>query len=72
MADEAVYPRWFYSPQVPAGRVFNDQAALDAASAEGPWFTTPTEAAEAATTAPAIPAPAPEDEGEHPTRRSHR
>lgn len=48
MPDEAIFPRWYYAPAVLAGRVFDDQAALDAASAEGPWYMTPTEAAEAA------------------------
>ena len=54
MAEEVIFPRWYYAASTPEGRVFNDQAALDAASAEGPWFMTPTEAAEAAATAPPV------------------
>jgi hypothetical protein len=67
MAEEAIFPRWYYSQSVPAGRVFDDQAALDAASAEGPWYSSPTEAADAAAKAASG-----ETETEPHTRRSHR
>ena len=71
MADEAVFPRWYYSPQVPAGRVFESQQALDAARSEGPWYTTPTEAADAAAKATTV-TEHQDATDESPTRRSHR
>ena len=46
------------------GRCFDDQAALDAAASDGPWFPTPDEAA-----AHVVDATTPDDP---PTRRSHR
>lgn len=74
MAETDVWPRWMYPAGGPTepdygGRAFASQADLDAASAEGPWFPTPQAAQAAATTRPT---PAPDDEGEPHTRRSHR
>lgn len=73
MADTDVFPRWLYPAGGPTepdygGRCFNSKEEL--AAAEGQWFATP-QLAQAAK-APAAPAPATEDEGEHPARRSHR
>jgi hypothetical protein len=64
-----VWPAYYYSPQVLAGRVFESQAAVTAARSEGPWSRSLTEAQEAATKAPAAPAP---EEDDTPARRSHR
>lgn len=65
MAEAPVeFPHWYYSPQEPAGRVFDSQEALDAASGEGPWYPTPSEAADAAAKATT--------EAESPTPRSRR
>lgn len=76
MADEGTFPRWLYPAGGPTepdygGRCFNSQEELDAARADGPWYQTPTEAADAAAKATAV-QDAGEAEGEHPTRRSHR
>lgn len=73
MAD-ITFPHILYSTAEPTGRIFDTQEALDAASAEGPWYMTPHEAADAAAQA-AEPTPAPEPEPraeETPPRRSHR
>jgi hypothetical protein len=70
MAEEPTFPRFYFSAAVPQGRPFNSKEELDAASSEGPWFLTPTEAT--ATTPPVPTPPTPDDEGETPTRRSHR
>jgi hypothetical protein len=74
MADPATFPKWYFPAGGPTepdygGRCFESQADLDAA--EGQWFPTPQAAQEAATKAPAAPAPAPEDDEPH-ARRSHR
>jgi hypothetical protein len=69
MTEEAIFPSWYYAPTCLAGRVFASQQEVDAASSEGPWTRSLSEAQEAATKAPA--APAPEDEEPH-ARRSHR
>ena len=66
-----VWPAYYYSPQVLAGRVFASQQDVSAASSEGPWSRSLTEAQDAAAKAPATPAPAPEDDEPH-ARRSHR
>lgn len=47
------FPHWFFSAQEPAGRVFESQADLDAACDAGPWYRTPTAAADAAAQAAA-------------------
>lgn len=69
MAEERTFPRWMYPAGGPAepdygGRCFDDQAALDAAASDGPWFGTPEEASQAAADHAA--------ETEPPPRRSHR
>lgn len=68
------FPHILYSAAEPTGRIFDTQEALDAASAEGPWFATPIEAADAAAkAAEPVPEPTPEpSEEEPPPRRSHR
>jgi hypothetical protein len=66
----AAWPRYFYSPQVLAGRVFASQQEVDAARSEGPWSTSLSEAQDAAAKAAAVPVP--EDTEETHTRRSHR
>lgn len=70
MADAPDFPRIFYHPTEPS-RIFESQEELTAAG--GPWFKTPTEAADAAAkaTEPAPP-PAPEAEDEPHTPRSRR
>jgi hypothetical protein len=64
-----VWPAYYYSPQVLAGRVFESQQGVTAARSEGPWSRSLSEAQEAAQRATA--APAPEDDEPH-ARRSHR
>jgi len=71
MPEERVFPRFYFSAAEPQGRPFNSKEELDAASSEGPWFLTPTEA-EAAKVPPAPTPHTPSDEGEATTRRSHR
>jgi len=79
MAETDVFPRWFFPAGGPTepdygGRCFNSKEELDAASAEGPWFRTPQEAqaAKPPPTPPLTGPQTPSDEGESPTRRSHR
>lgn len=72
MADEYVFPRYYFRKDEPAGRIFQTQEELDAAGGRAVWKLTPTEVTEDAQ-APAPPPPAaPEAEDEPPTRRSHR
>jgi hypothetical protein len=73
-----VYPAYYYSPSCLEGRVFASQEDVTAASADGPWTRSKTEAEEAAAKphvptarVPPVP-PAPDEEEEAPTRRSHR
>jgi hypothetical protein len=75
MPDADVFPRWMYPSGGPTepdygGREFASAEELKAA--EGQWFPTPQAAQEAAAK-PATPkVPAPDEEEEAPTRRSHR
>jgi hypothetical protein len=70
MAESAyTYPRYYFSKDEPAGRIFNSQEELDAAGGQAVWLLTPTEVEAAAKTPPT---PAPDDEGEHHTPRSRR
>ena len=67
MAEAPDFPRILYSAAEPTGHLFDTQADYEAASAAGPWFKTPGEVTDAATKAPAPPAPSHEapssDEG---------
>jgi hypothetical protein len=67
MAEELVFPRFYFSAEEPNGRPFNTKEEFEAAGGQAVWKFTPQEA-EAATP----PTPAPPEEGESPTRRSHR
>ena len=72
MPEAPDFPRIYYAPTEPTGRIFASQEELRAAG--GTWFKTPAEAADAAAQAPPTPppVPAPELEDDPPTRRSHR
>jgi hypothetical protein len=65
---EYTYPRYYFSKDEPAGRIFASQEELDAAGGKAVWLLTPTAVAEAAQT-PA-PTPEPTPEGESPTPRT--
>ena len=52
-----VYPAYYYSPTCLEGRVFASQEDVTAASADGPWTRSKTEAEEAAAKASATPPP---------------
>lgn len=73
MSEAPDFPRILYSAAEPTGHLFDSQADFEAASAAGPWFKTPTEAADAAAKAPApAPAPTPPAEDDPHTPRSRR
>jgi hypothetical protein len=76
MSEEYTFPRFYFSQAEPNGRQFNSQEELDAAGGPSVWLLTPQAVEEAAkvppTPAPTPPPPTPDDEGETPTRRSHR
>ena len=68
-----VWPCFYYSPTCLEGKVFASQEELTAASADGPWTRSKTEAEEAATRPPTPPPmPAPDAEEDAPARRRHR
>jgi hypothetical protein len=67
MAEEYVYPRWYFSKEEPGGRIFETEADLEAAGGKGTWFLTP-EAATAALPPPPTP-PAPLGDEGSPTPR---
>jgi hypothetical protein len=70
MAEEYTYPRFYFSKDEPNGRPFNTKDDLDAAGGPSVWKLTPTDVT---AQAPPVPTPpTPDDEGETPTRRSHR
>jgi hypothetical protein len=50
-----VYPAYYYSPTCLEGRVFASHEDVTAASADGPWTRSKTEAEEAAAQASATP-----------------
>lgn len=72
MAEEEVYPCWFYSPTCLEGKVFASQEEVSAARSEGPWTRSKTAAEEAAAKPQTPTVPAPDAEEDAPTRRSHR
>jgi hypothetical protein len=67
-----VWPCFYYSPTCLEGKVFASQAEVTAARSEGPWTRSKTEAEEAAAKPKTPTVPAPDEEEEAPTRRSHR
>jgi hypothetical protein len=67
MAEEYVFPRFYFSKDEPNGRPFDNQADLDAAGGRAVWKLTPQEA-----TATAPPTPADEGEGPPPRPTSRR
>jgi hypothetical protein len=72
-----VWPAYYYSPQVLAGRVFASEQEVTAASSEGPWTRSLTEAQAAGTPTPPpaprpTPNPTPDEDDDPPARRSHR
>lgn len=44
---EYIFPRWYFSPSEPQGRLFHTKEEFDAAGGQSTWYFTPQEATEA-------------------------